>query len=199
MAVREIPSWEQLYRVERAEGLPWYFPTLDSDFENAIAGLEPGARVVDLGTGPGTQAIELAKRGFRVVATDLSPTAVQGAKTRAVAAGVEVDFVADDVVDTRVVGPFDAVFDRGCFHTLDPGQRATYATSVASLLRPDGRLLLKCFSHEQPGTGGPHRFHPDAVRAVFEPVFEILSLEPAEFQGNLLPYPRALFAVMRRR
>jgi hypothetical protein len=34
---------------------------------------------------------------------------------------------------------------------------------------------------------------------VFEPTFEILSLEPAEFQGNFLPYPRALFAVMQRR
>jgi cyclopropane fatty-acyl-phospholipid synthase-like methyltransferase len=200
MAVREIPSWEELYRVERAEGLPWYHPTLDSDFERAIAGrLAPGARVIDLGTGPGTQAIELAKRGFRVVATDLSPSALEGAKARAAEAGVTIELVADDVVSTRVRGPFDAVFDRGCFHTLDPDQRATYVASVSGLLGDEGLLFLKCFSHEQPGTEGPHRFHPHALRAIFEPSFELLSLEPAVFQGNFIPYPRALFAVMRRR
>jgi cyclopropane fatty-acyl-phospholipid synthase-like methyltransferase len=200
MNLRGFPGWEELYRVEKAEGLPWYYPALDPDFERAIAQhLERGARVLDLGTGPGTQAIELAKRGFRVVATDLSKTAIEGARARAAAAGVAIDFAVDDVLHTALEGPFDAVFDRGCFHTLDPDDRGTYVGSMVSVLSAEGLLILKCFSHEQIGTEGPHRFEPDALRAIFARSFDMLSIEPAVFQGTFEPNPKALFAVMRRR
>ena len=41
------------------------------------------SRFLDVGSGPGTQAIALARRGFRVTATDLSVAAVEGARQRA--------------------------------------------------------------------------------------------------------------------
>lgn len=56
--------------------MPWFNPELDEDLENALdeLGLRSGS-ALDLGTGPGTQAIHLARRGFDVTATDISETA----------------------------------------------------------------------------------------------------------------------------
>ncbi len=61
---RGLPSWEELYQKDTIERLPWYWPALDPDLEAALArhGIASG-RVLDQGTGPGTQAIALAERG----------------------------------------------------------------------------------------------------------------------------------------
>lgn len=59
----------------------------------------PGMRVLDLGCGVGTEAIHLARRGIRVVATDISPAMVEQTRSRATASGV-ADFV--DVVACRI-------------------------------------------------------------------------------------------------
>src|SRR5580658_1406041 len=52
---RGFPSWEELYKQDVIEKLPWYWPALDPDLEAALArnGLASG-RVLDEGTGPGT-------------------------------------------------------------------------------------------------------------------------------------------------
>ena len=63
--------WEDLYRTRDVSELPWYTPALDVDLGAALAThAKPGSRILDLGTGPGTQAIALAKRGFVVLAYD---------------------------------------------------------------------------------------------------------------------------------
>src|SRR6185503_11458431 len=87
-------------------------------------------RALDQGTGPGTQAIALAERGFTVTATDVSPAALAYAARKAKARGVEVRFVEDDVLATRLTETFDLVFDRGCFHVIDPEKRAGYVESM---------------------------------------------------------------------
>ena len=66
------------------------------------------------------------------------------------------------------------------------------------LLAPGGRLLLKTFSHEDEGTGGPHRFHPDELDAVFGGRFERLELTKTIYQGTMPEKPKALFTVWRK-
>jgi 2-polyprenyl-3-methyl-5-hydroxy-6-metoxy-1,4-benzoquinol methylase len=75
----EFPRWEELYQQQEIESLPWFNPELDDDLENALdeIGLQRGS-ALDLGTGPGTQAMELARRGFTVTATDISEAAIRG-------------------------------------------------------------------------------------------------------------------------
>jgi 2-polyprenyl-3-methyl-5-hydroxy-6-metoxy-1,4-benzoquinol methylase len=197
---RGFPSWEELYRNDAIERLPWYFPALDPDLDAALSrhGLASG-RVLDQGTGPGTQAIALAERGFTVTASDVSPAALAYAAKHAKERGAAVTFVQDDVLASRLAGPFDAVFDRGCFHVLAPEQRAGYAATMQRLLAPSGWLFVKTFSHHEPGERGPHRFAPADLRRVFAERFEVVEILDTVYQGQLDPLPKALFAGMRRK
>jgi 2-polyprenyl-3-methyl-5-hydroxy-6-metoxy-1,4-benzoquinol methylase len=199
-APRGFPSWEELYKQDTIEQLPWYWPALDPDLDAALArrGLVAG-RILDEGTGPGTQAIALAERGFAVTAADVSPAAIAYAARRAADRGVKVTFVQDDVLASRIKGPFEAVFDRGCFHVLAPEQRAGYVETMRGLLAPAGWLFLKTFSHRQPGTQGPHRFSPEDLRAIFEGRFDVVEILDTVYQGQLDPFPKALLASLRRK
>ena len=68
-----------------------------------------GARVLDAGCGTGMMTEELAKRGARVVAADISPKLVQIAHDRlAPALRAQVTFHAGDMTDPAL-GVFDAV------------------------------------------------------------------------------------------
>lgn len=78
MTAQEFPNWEALYQEKPVETMPWFNPDLDPDVEEALLTLDlSNGTALDLGTGPGTQAIALAERGFQVIATDLSETAIQ--------------------------------------------------------------------------------------------------------------------------
>src|SRR5262249_10073031 len=77
MGPGRFPNWPELYSRQPVETMPWYNPTLDHDLDAALTArnLSRGT-FLDIGTGPGTQAALLAKRGFTVTATDLADTAI---------------------------------------------------------------------------------------------------------------------------
>ncbi len=193
--------WEDLYRNSEVTELPWYTPNLDTDFEHALhAHLSGGGRVLDLGTGPATQAIALSKRGYEVVATDISPSAIRKAQHAAAREQVRIDFRVDNILDSRLEdGLVDAIVDRGMFHTLPPETRDGYVATVHRILRPGGFLFLKTFSHKEPRMQGPYHFSPQELRALFGSAFEVLSIEDARFGGTLRDAPKALLAVFRSR
>jgi SAM-dependent methyltransferase len=197
---RRFPSWEQRYQDQPVEAMPWFYANLDPDLADALdrLGITEGT-AVDLGTGPGTQAIALAKRGLDVTATDLSPAAVARAEARAATVDARVRFLQDDILASKLEETFDVVFDRGCFHVIDPEQRAAYAQRVRALVEPCGYFFLKTFSVKQPGTQGPHRFAPEDIRGVFETLFDVMSITETVYHGTLDPLPIALFCVLRRR
>ncbi len=193
--------WEDLYRASDVSALPWYTPTLDVDLGAALATrAKPGIRVLDLGTGPGTQAIALAKRGYDVVATDIAPSAIRKAAHAAEREEVRVEFRVDNILDSRLEdGLVDAIMDRGVFHVMPPESRPRYVATVHRILRSRGILFLKAFSDKEPRQGGPFHFSPAELRANFEGAFDVLSIEDAIFQGTLPEDPKALVAVFRRR
>lgn len=195
---RQFPEWNKLYEEAAGESLPWYYAELDPDLERALQALGlHGGRALDLGTGPGSQAIALAARGFEATGTDISPVAVERARERAVAKGQKVRFLQDDVLDSRLEGPFDLVLDRGCFHVMLPEQRPTYVEAVRRLVAPGGFFFLKCFSVKQPGDVGPFRFTPAEVERTFGGTFAVRSIEDTVYQGQLDPLPQALFCVLQ--
>jgi 2-polyprenyl-3-methyl-5-hydroxy-6-metoxy-1,4-benzoquinol methylase len=199
MSDRQFPQWDEFYKTRPAETMPWFHQGLDPDQARAIEQHAVMGRALDLGTGPGTQALALAERGFEVTATDLSSAAVDAARERALAAGLSVSYLVDDVTKTRLTGPFQLVLDRGCFHVLAPDVRPRYAETLARLVEPGGFYFLKCFSDEQPGEIGPYKFAPSNIEALFLPAFEVLSIIRSVYHGTLDPAPRALFCSLRRR
>jgi cyclopropane fatty-acyl-phospholipid synthase-like methyltransferase len=196
---RELPHWKELYQHQETESMPWFNPELDDDLENALdeLGLRSGSSL-DLGTGPGTQAIHLARRGFAVTATDISEAAIRFAREKARKQNLEITWMEDDILDTRLDRQFDIIFDRGCFHVLATDRREDYVRIVSSLLKPGGYLFLKCFSRLQPGEQGPYRFTPEQIQEIFGSRLSVLSIKETVYQGTLNPLPRALFCVMRR-
>lgn len=199
MSDRHLPQWDEFYETHSAESMPWFYADLDPDLARALEQHPAAGHALDLGTGPGTQALALAARGFDVTATDLSAHAVSAAQERAHAAGVAVRFMVDDVTNSRLRGPFQLVLDRGCFHVLAPAARPGYVSTLARLVQPDGLFFLKCFSDEQPGEVGPYKFTPGDIEALFQPAFQALSIERTVYHGTFEPPPRALFCSLRRR
>jgi len=171
--------WEEKYQNENVEEMPYYYGDLDDDLKDAIKqlGLKRGT-FLDLGTGPATQAMALAGLGFEVTGTDISPRAVALAQTKAQENHLSVHFQEDDILQTKLPTQFDYIFDRGCFHTMGHDQSlcARYVENIKSILKPKGFLYLKCFSHEEPGDYGPHRFTPSEVKGHFDHDFHIHSL-----------------------
>jgi len=199
MTDREFPNWEALYQEKPVETMPWFNPDLDPDVEEAllILNLNSGT-ALDLGTGPGTQAIALAERGFQVIGTDLSETAVQLAAEKVSDRGLDISFRQDDILNSHLDRSFDFILDRGCFHVLPPDRREDYVQTVANLLKPRRYLMLKCFSSQETRESGPYRFTPEEIRQIFAPQFHLFSSVQTVYYGTLDPLPKALFCILEK-
>jgi len=196
---REFPDWEQLYREKNIESMPWFNPDLDPDLDQALTKLNLHAgTALDLGTGPGTQAIALAERGFKVTATDISDTAVRHALDKAKEKGLDISFKQDDILNSHLDQEFDFVFDRGCFHVFPPERRQDYVHVVDKLIKPKGYLFLKCFSHLEKREEGPYRFTPEEIKEIFSSRFNVCSIKETVYHGTLDPLPKALFCVLEK-
>jgi len=148
----------------------------------AARGMKTG-RVLDLGTGPGTQAYALAQLGFDVTASDLSEHAVELGREGSRARGLPITFVQDDILDTQLEGAFDVVFDRGCFHVFDDeSERARFARNVSLELAEHGLWLSLIGSTEGPPRDvGPPRLSAREVVNAIEPSLEILQFRSGQF------------------
>ncbi len=183
--------------------VPWDTGRRDGNLERVVEeySIAP-CSVLELGSGTGSDAIWLAGRGFKVTAVDSSPTAITMARNKASRAGVEVDFrIVDVLADDLPAGPFDFVFDRGCFHTFDLAEeRSRVAGIVWRRLNPGGLWFSLIGSADGPAreAGPPRRSALDIVSAV-EPLFEILLLRTAHFDSNLPEPPRSWACLMRKR
>ncbi|MFD5826465.1 class I SAM-dependent methyltransferase [Lentzea sp. NPDC060358] len=142
--------WDRFY-ADRSRAVPFFAAKPD---ENLVAhvesGLLPPGRALDVGCGPGRNALFLARNGFRVDAVDLSATAIAWAEERA--GGLGVRFRHGDAFTTE--GSYDLVCDSGCFHHLPPHRRISYLALLNRVLVPGGHFALTCFTDEE-GTAAP--------------------------------------------
>jgi hypothetical protein len=104
----------------------------------------------------------------------------------------------DFLAETPEGGPFQFVFDRGCFHVFDePDERQLFAAQVAAILAPGGLWLSLIGSTEGgPRDVGPPRRSAREVILAIEPALEILELRSAEFHDH---GANAWFCLSRRR
>jgi SAM-dependent methyltransferase len=157
---KDFPDWETLYKSQKVETMPWYNENFDSDLEKELdeRKIINDGKFLDLGTGPATQAIWLARRGFNVIGSDLSQAAIN--RARKIYANEEnVNFIVDDILNSKFnANEFDYIFDRGCFHVLSPADRQNYIRKIKRILKVNGILFLKCFSDKEPRQEGPYKF-----------------------------------------
>lgn len=154
--------WDGFY-ADRDKPVPFFVAKPDENLVSYVEqGLLPtGGRVLDLGCGPGRNALYLASAGFDVTAVDLSPTAIAWAEERAREAGAEdhVRFVRGDAFTAAPDGPYDLIYDSGCFHHLPPHRRVSYLALLDRALAPGGHFALTAFAA---GEGGMGSELPDA-------------------------------------
>jgi len=197
MAERGKFDWEKIYEEIPLENMGWYHDKLDADLDIYLSKekLNSGT-FLDLGSGAGNQANELAKIGFTVTGTDISSHAIN--KSSKLFDNVE--YIEDDILNSKLNRKFDYIFDRGCFHCIDPNKRAVYVDTVSNLLLSKGSLFLKCFNKKNPNiTAGPFQFTLEEIRSYFEDKFEIIDSYETEYQGTLKENPKALFSIMKKK
>lgn len=110
--------------------------------------LAPGACILEVASGPGYLAVELAKLDrFRMTGLDVSHTFVSLARDLATRAGVSVDFELGDA--TAMPFPpaqFDLVICQAAFKNFDRPVAAL--NEMHRVLRPGGRAIVQDMSGE---------------------------------------------------
>lgn len=141
--------WDGFYE-DRTKDIP-FFKVKGPD-ENLVEyfrnGLAP-KKVLEIGCGPGRNAIYLARHGCNVDAIDISDKAIEWAKERAGEEAVKVDFRVVSLFDFEFEPhTYDFIYDSGMFHHLAPHRRLSYVNIVKKALKKDGHFGIACFNTE---------------------------------------------------
>lgn len=140
-------SWDAFYS-ERGRPIPFFINAPDENlvqyFKNNL--LSPGGKVLELGCGPGRNAIYFAKQGYDVDAVDSSEEALQWGNERAKEQGVNIHFRLKNIFELDVRNPeYDVIYDSGCFHHIAPHRRMDYLNLLNKALKPGGLFGITCF------------------------------------------------------
>jgi methylase of polypeptide subunit release factors len=101
---KSFPSWDSLYKSQKVQTMPWYNENLDTDLEEELERRKiTKGRILDLGTGPATQAIQLSKRGLNVTGSDISEAAINRAKEAYASYNNNIDFIIDDILSSKLM------------------------------------------------------------------------------------------------
>lgn len=138
--------WEQLLR---REGHPLNTSLPDEPlvdwYERGLLGNV--TRVLDVGCGNGRNGQWLAKRGADVVGVDLAAAVLD--EVRPILPSTMAVHTLDILRDPLPAGPYDLIYDSGCFHHLAPHRRITYLQRLLPLLRLGGHYAIVAFSEER--------------------------------------------------
>lgn len=183
--------------------IPWDDPVPPPEIISLGEELPPG-RALDLGCGYGRTAIHLATLSWSVDGVDFIPQAVEEARRRAAAAGVDdrARFHAASAAELGFLAPpYDLAIDVGCMHSFDEAMLRSYAAELVRLLRPDGRYVL--FAHLRDAaddeTDDARGVPEAAIMAVLDDGFHLDRVEHGVTQvGDNPPWTSAWFWFRRR-
>jgi SAM-dependent methyltransferase len=154
-------------------------------------------RALDVGCGLGDTAEELARRGFEVVAFDVSETAIAEARRRFPRS--RVDYRVADLLrlPAELAGAFDLVVECYTLQVLPPEARGRAIDALRRTLRPSGTLLVVARGREpeEPPGEMPWPLTRAEIDAVATPVLRCIGFE--DFRDAEDPPVRRLRAWFR--
>jgi SAM-dependent methyltransferase len=188
---REVTmNYELAYAVgfhpwEDAKDQPAFVETITALFADEERGhAPPFGHALDLGTGSGIWALELARRGWDVTGVDNVGRALRRARRQAESEGLAVRFIEGDVTALTAAGlepDFRLLVDTGTFHGLSADQRRAMGREVETLAAADATILLLAWEPRRRGPL-PRGASADEIRAAF-PGWRITDVTPSHFEA----------------
>jgi ubiquinone/menaquinone biosynthesis C-methylase UbiE len=131
---------------------PWDIDGPTPFVQDLVQAGQVRGEVLDAGCGTGENAIYLAVQGYRVVALDAAPVAIEKARIKAQQRGVEVMFVVADARELKAWDArFETIIDSGLFHVMGRSvDRLRYASALRRVSRPGAVLHLLAFKDRGP-------------------------------------------------
>ena len=129
----------------------------------------PGGAVLDLCCGPGRHAVEFARHGSRVTGVDRTPFLLDRARERALEAGVDVEWVLEDMRQFVRPASYDLIcslFTSFGYFAEDADERTVLRNTCESL-RPGGVFVIDVISKEKVARSWKDAFtseFPDGAR-----------------------------------
>jgi SAM-dependent methyltransferase len=185
--VDEAYDWETRYKND--EDLPWDIQEPAKELIEYFAAPPEGTSphtVIEIGCGSGANALWLARNNCHVTATEISETALEKAKKRAMEANLSIDFHLADICEGSPVAPGSQnfAFDREVYHIIPASLRRRFVEVLASTLTAGGYWLSLAGSKDEerknPQVGPPQLSAMELIEHI-EPAFEIIRLERGSF------------------
>lgn len=113
-------------------------------------------KALDLGGGPGTYGIELARKGVSVTLFDL-PDTMPISREIVKEAGVEgISFLAGDFFSDDIGSAYDLIFISQVLHSFSPTDNLLILKKCRNALQSDGKIVIQEFSIDNSLTSPPY-------------------------------------------
>jgi SAM-dependent methyltransferase len=114
------------------------------DFINSLLSVNPPAKILDLGCGPGLYANRLAGMGHRVTGIDFSPASIAYAKQQAVEFGGSVNYRREDIRLAEYGSEYDlSMLIFGELNVFEPSAARQILQKMYAALKVGGRLVIE--------------------------------------------------------
>ena len=173
--------WNNAYQGGDPATLSWHQAEASLSLQMiARAGITPQDSVIDIGSGTAPLVDALLVQGLRdLTMLDLSPVALDLARTRLGTQAGHVTFMTADITTWQPARSYDLWHDRAVFHFLvTPEDRAAYLARLHQALRPGGHAVIATFAPDGPErcSGLPvARYSPETLAATLGPGFTPLA------------------------